>query len=1464
MAVNNPLDQLLLELGIDLTPIKDSAGKLRQMLQELNTLSDQAQSKTKQNTAVQTSELTKMQIAAKAAVAAASAAIAEETKKSAVLRTQTIEYQKQIAEQKLLTGAAQAQINQERIKHAALQSQTSQLQSQIAMRRAETEEIKRQMAALNLRNAQARMGGGVAQGGGVGGALTQGIFGSVFGGVIAGQGVVGLVESGIHMAERFIDKIKETVVESGNLVKVRDQFEKLARGANLDPKKYLNDLRAATEGEVPQMQLMNLANAGLKSRMLSPEKVTELTGAMAKLAEASGKEATDGVRALSAALLTGRTRSIAMAAGLTTAELKMKDLPPTMTEVQRGAAQMEQIFDKVTKKAKALGESPDTFADAMDRMKTSMKDAYLSFGEGVNASPGMQMLIELLTGKAKGINEGENKYRDIGTKIGNAFAVSVPVMMQFWDILKQIVKVAGTAADAVFTLFTGASSGADSAARSIGNVGKMIVVVGSVFQLIVNSVDYLLVGVKQLILLMQAGAHYTAFRPLEGKKAFDEASRIGAAANSSWENIFDSMAKQIGDIESSILKAEAGKINKPEKLPSMSSGGGGEGSTRSAQLKTFELLNKRKLELASLELQEEKDKNAKLKTETDRAYREGEKELEEHLKEQRRLSAADLTAQLTELETQFSVQRATIKEQLRLGNTVDTDAAIELETIELTFKKRGQLLESAHQQELTRIEQQGQSERLALRRSVIQNTLVSEQSRIQTEQAQLQKTFAGGEMAPDAYFARQIELVRSLAAAQIFAAQQTLEAGVKNDRTRAEAAEKINRALADGERALTDITMTETDKRLSYIQKKFSPQQAALETQIQYQQQPGVRATVPTEDLLTELLANLAKQRTALMGALATAEPYSDQWYQIYQLIEKTYQSQVKYNSELEKMMDIMRPISQAFDALGRSIENIFGSSFAQNLGAVVSQAGRGLADATRLGDVLAGRGGIQKDPALIQLESEARTLFAGAKTSANELTGPFTQLATAVRQAEEYLNRLAGGPASGTGSVTDDGGIPGGFPRGSGVNIPRSAAPGVPAKNSTGAVIQQWTDKLLAGVHALDNFIGGILNAKSAITGGVGGGIAGAGLGQTVSTAFKLAGPWGMLAGAGAGAVIGMVTGGKQARVKKSIDQLNTSFKGIMDQFSQNTNNLNNTIQQLQLLAAQARQMQSNSKKGSSQFQQAIDQYNQQIQQLTNQQDQTLRKMREQIAILSAPLGAQGAIGEIQQIANAFLQYAGAAKSVQDLADANLFLKESIAQYGNSLSQTLAQDNEQAIQDALQLNDLLYERQRMMIEYSNQVQGVLSQGSLTRQFTRAQTAGQKIYTITEEYKRQKDRIDQQIAAASYRVEAESTIFGLASTRIGLEAQLLVLQNNQTNLDIARIQALASLVAQLSSGDFSSGALGRLLGVQQGVATVGGGTNILQALMGLGGGADILTQLVSAAYEDRAGSGFGAFRAQTL
>src|ERR1035437_6130860 len=182
--------------------------------------------------------------------------------------------------------------------------------------------------------------------------------------------------------------------------------------------------------------------------------------------------------------------------------------------------------------------------------------------------------------------------------------------------------------------------------------------------------------------------------------------------------------------------------------------------------------------------------------------------------------------------------------------------------------------------------------------------------------------------------------------------------------------------------------------------------------------------------------------------------------------------------------------------------------------------------------------------------------------------------------------------------------------------------------------------------------------------------------------------------------------------------------MQAIIASMNAGTISLSQTITDLRKERTSAMQMLSGNKKGNkskkgspSQVQQEIALIDAQIAQLVNQQVQTLEQLTSSLITLSQPIQFQQYMQSLDQIIQQYQTFASAASgSTQEVADANQYLNLSLQNYVTTLSQNLNAAQQTAIQDALTLINLEYQRQQLINQTAQQEYDIMTQGVLTRQ----------------------------------------------------------------------------------------------------------------------------------------------------
>lgn len=1564
------MEQLLLRMGIDLSPAKSAAAELKNILGQLNDLSSQVEAKTKQAVTGQKAALDDVKAAAASAVADAKASIAAESAKTAALKTQTAEYQKQKAESSALAEASRASAAAETAKKAVLATETAELAKQRAERVAETAEIQKQIAELRKRKAEesgergrgeeggffSKAAGSVAKG-----FLGGGILGSVATGVIAGQAISQLVEVAGEGIEKFIDRLKEMKEESSQLTLVEDQFERLAKAAGVDAPEAILKLHEATEGVVDRLTLLKTAVMALKSPFgVTMEQVTQLSGAAVKLAESSGHTAAEAMNGLQRMLTTGYARSLMFAVGLSKVSTQLDDIAPTATRAERGILQIQKAEQLLIDAQLKLGETPQTLEQMITRWEVAWHDLEAEFARGFNLSAGTQVAIQALTGFSNSIEGLAEKAKNIGMFFGDSMLVvttaaksGTATLKALWDVISGILSTA---------------SGVLGIANAFGNVsnvgGEAVVKFRALHPVLYQTVDGIArINLELQVLLIRvgsvvdklatalpggigAGLGYTlgaaggAFATgLTGTEVGAAAGPIGALVGGAvgigagallsrrkqqqgqqqggqWKPLtvdeqiqqaYDNYKKLISGIAEAYTKAE-NEHGETRELPL---------GKQDDTIRTSEKIQeeKRLLQERLQWISDEKNQEAALNKERlaqqeediqyekqmdEQSYRSAEESLEQHLQVQRDLIAqdahvkkaqarADFQNTIEEQNQQYQAKKQEMKDELELKKTqpganqeylnkqyADQGKALEehyntlSHTAEDQYQTKITQIETNTQHQLTALVKEGNAERFAALKDGYDKELEAKLSALQNQEALDKRAQEQGAISASDYVEKQLSNIQAMADAQVEAYNKTRDAAVANasatPKMLQDLTEQTRKAYQDAYQKIQQLQTQYGQMGLAEIERRNAPSQKSLEDQLGFKEsQQDFSGRI---ELIQKMLQSIQEQRNELTALANSNILQPDEWLKAYQGIEQTWQATAKWTEELLKARDIMQPLAQGFAQIGQSIEENFHSKFAASLAANVQAGAKALQQSQSLGRQVAGLG-VQKDAQTVALENQANTLFDKVTASANPLIQTFSDLRGAMLALMQYINTMVGGlggprfavpanTAETQASINDLPPIGLGGSKNNPNNAQLSQAGG---GNSPATAMSQLVNQLVAAAQAIGNFTEAILKSKNAISGGIGGALGGAGLGNTLNTALGgILGPLGSVVGGAVGGIVGAIVGSKNQAVTNNINQLQAQYTAIMQTYANNTNNLNQAILSLKSLLVTAQEMQASSKKGSSQYQQIINQYIQQIDQLQTQQLQIIVQMNEQVAQVTAPPGMQQYLSSLQQIMQQYEQFEGAAQNADQLAEATQYLVGALNQYEYNLQDQLLQDQQQAIQQAIQLNDLTYQQQQMILQYNDQVEGILSQGVLTRQLTRAQSAGEQIQQLQVQYTMQMENMNEQIAVTQAEVAAQSQIFNLASTRVGLEAQLVQVQNQQTTYDMQRIQALAQLVEALSTGNLSIvPSLTNLLSALPGVTNSAGQTasNPTDAT-------DTLDALIAAAYQDRATLGYTQFNGTNL
>jgi hypothetical protein len=807
------------------------------------------------------------------------------------------------------------------------------------------------------------------------------------------------------------------------------------------------------------------------------------------------------------------------------------------------------------------------------------------------------------------------------------------------------------------------------------------------------------------------------------------------------------------------------------------------------------------------------------------------------------------------------------------------------------------------------------------------------EAHMQAMQDLLSKKLSDGQITPDDYESQNEALIQQRTAKQVATPQANLALDANSPVAVQAAIDSVTSAVEKGQDDISKSVEGNSARQISFIEKVYSTQQKAIESQLAFNKEFGTRFNTgyDTAGLQQSMVDSLNKQLDDYYAEFQKlnndpTKQFGDDWQKVVAGTEEAYTKLQQYNDMLAQSVAISGPLGNIFSTLGDGVAKAFAPFSSSIKGAKVINAGQELATGGQMLGNLAetnqkirniGKGAKTLPPQIqemVDLGLKEGTAIKSASDPFVDATGSATTKLTSfsdvISQLTEKLNNLLTGTKPSISTSTESTGIPyvdgksglssevnlggsgmspygGGLGESGALSTPStldmqkqlqslqsyrpeigvqqtSSSSTVAPDNSAVDAMTKFSSGLQLAVSGIVGFVSALTSAKSAVGGAIGGGTSGGALGSEAKAATS--GPDALISGisssvssampiigAALGAVMGAFMGEKNAMVQSELTQLKNTYTQMQQAYSSGNSTLQQTISSLEILISEAQADMASSKKGGQQFQDLITQYNQQLQQYLDQAQQLMIQLNEAVGQLVLP--NEGAdyssyISSLQQVITQYEQFMGAASTAAQQLQAQQFLQESLANQTQQWTEQLAGDETTAVQDALQLNQLQLQYNQLLQQTAQNERNIMEQGVLTRQQTFAQSKAQQLAQTQYQANLQLDQMNQQLQLQQAKVTAEQTVFNLATTRVGLEAQLLQLQEAASDRSMAGVQALANLVAAMGQG------------VNSNNSAVSTQNNFIQMLLAMlaanpNAGGDTIAGLLSV-YQQYASSGLGA------
>jgi hypothetical protein len=200
------------------------------------------------------------------------------------------------------------------------------------------------------------------------------------------------VEGAIHLG---IETIKELTLEGAKVADIEENFNHLMDTSGRLGSTLLGVLREGTHSTISDMELMKSVNQDLAAGLnLTDAQFKTLSQGAFALAQATGQDVKTAFDTMNDAMLTGRTRALAMLTGtidLVKAEedyaKKIGVRVETLTEDEKIQAKREAILKAVGAATQRLGEQTDGLDEKVDQVKTTWANFEEELGKTIATSP---------------------------------------------------------------------------------------------------------------------------------------------------------------------------------------------------------------------------------------------------------------------------------------------------------------------------------------------------------------------------------------------------------------------------------------------------------------------------------------------------------------------------------------------------------------------------------------------------------------------------------------------------------------------------------------------------------------------------------------------------------------------------------------------------------------------------------------------------------------------------------------------------------------------------------------------------------------------------------------------------------------------------------------------------------------------------------------------------------------------
>lgn len=224
---------------------------------------------------------------------------------------------------------------------------------------------------------------------------SHGHAGEVAEGMLTAEAAMKVAEFALDAVKEGFEKLWDIALEGSHAADIEDTFHRMTAAAGLAADKLKGDMTAALHGTVDDEDLMVRVNQNLAAGLtLTSDQIGVLSKGAYALAKATGGDAKEALDKLSDAMVTGRTRSIALLTGkidLSAAEdifaAKLGTTADRLSAEGKQAAAQEIILRKVEEATARVGDQKERLADKVKAAQVEFHNFQEEVGIAIATSP---------------------------------------------------------------------------------------------------------------------------------------------------------------------------------------------------------------------------------------------------------------------------------------------------------------------------------------------------------------------------------------------------------------------------------------------------------------------------------------------------------------------------------------------------------------------------------------------------------------------------------------------------------------------------------------------------------------------------------------------------------------------------------------------------------------------------------------------------------------------------------------------------------------------------------------------------------------------------------------------------------------------------------------------------------------------------------------------------------------------